>query len=129
MLLVERYLVHARARSSYRTTSFAPALHHPLPALSHVSMRHKVRPSQSGSMKMAAIVSNVGQSQSGASASFLDRNVSSLGPPPLSHTASNAMRTHPTTTRTTAPYGRSVAGVSPLTMRTTTVLPHTMAAS
>src|SRR5437879_2135900 len=85
----------------YRTTFFALALHRPLPALSHTSMQHKVRPSQSGLTKMAVIVSNVGQSQNGASASFLDRNVSGLGPPPLSHTASNAMRTHPTTTRTT----------------------------
>jgi hypothetical protein len=102
----------------YKTTFFALALLHLPPVSSHISMQHKAHLSQSGSMKMGTIVSNVGKFQSDVFASYLVRSANSPGPPPLSHTASSAMRIHLTTMKTTALYGRSVAGVSPLTMRT-----------
>jgi hypothetical protein len=45
----------------YKTISYAPALPHLLPVLSHVSTQHKVHPNQSGLMKMVTIALNVGQ--------------------------------------------------------------------
>jgi hypothetical protein len=113
----------------YRTTFFELVLLHPLPVLSHEFMQHKVHPSQNGSMKMDMTVLNVGQFQSDASASSLARNVSGPGPPLPSHTASNAMRTRPTTTKMTALCGKSVAGASLLIMHTMTAPLLTMDAS
>jgi hypothetical protein len=110
----------------YRTTSFAPALPHPLLALSHASMQHKAHPSQSGLTKMVATASSVRQFQSDAFALSLDRNKNGLGPPLPSHTVSSATRTHLTTTKMTAPCGRSVIGVLPLTMPTMIALLHIM---
>jgi hypothetical protein len=106
----------------YKTIFFVPTPLHLLPVLSPISMQHKAHPSQNGSMKMAATVLNVGQYQSNASTSSLIKNISSLGLPLLSHTVSNAIRTHLTIMRITAPCGRSVAGALPLTMHTMTAL-------
>jgi hypothetical protein len=72
-------------------------------------------------MKMVVTVLNAGQYQSDAFASSLVRNVNDPDLLPLSHTASNATRTHPITMRTIAPCGRFAAGVLPLTMHTMTV--------
>jgi hypothetical protein len=113
----------------YRIIFSAPVLLHPLPALFHEFMQCKDHPSQNGSMKMDVTVLNVEQFRSDAFASFLVRNVSSLDPPLPSRTASNAMRTRPTTTKTTALYGRSVAGASLLIMRITIAPLLTMDAS
>jgi hypothetical protein len=113
----------------YKTIFFILVPPHHLLVLSHAFTQHKVHPSQNGSTRMVTTALNVEQSRSDAFASFLDKNVSGLGPPPLSHTASNAMRIHLTTTKMTATYGKFVAGVLPLIMHTMTALPLTMDAS
>jgi hypothetical protein len=46
----------------YRTTFFALILLHLLLVLSHISMQHKAHPSQSGLIRMDAIVLNAGKS-------------------------------------------------------------------
>jgi hypothetical protein len=116
MLLVEQYLVMLELGLGYRTTFFALALLHLLPVLSHISTQRKAHPSQNGSMRMDVIVSNAGKSQSDAFAPYLARSASGPGPPLPFHTASNATRTRPTTMKMIALCGRSVIGVSPLTM-------------
>jgi hypothetical protein len=113
----------------YRTIFFALTPLHLLPVSFHEFMQRKVHLSQSGSTKMDVTVSNVRQSRSNAFALSPVRNVSGLGPPLPSHTALNAIRTHPTTTRMTAPYGRSVAGVLPLIIRIMTAPPLITGAS
>ena len=66
--------------------------------------------SQSGSQKMEETVSSVALCQSDAFATYPPTNASALTPPLHSPTVSNATRSLPTTTKTTALYGRSVDG-------------------
>jgi hypothetical protein len=105
----------------YKTTFFILTPPHHLPVLSHAFMQHKAHLNQSGLTKTAMTVLNAKQYQSDAFTPFLVRSKSSLGLPPPFHTALNATRIHPIIIKMTVLYGRSVAGVSPLTMHTTTV--------
>jgi hypothetical protein len=107
----------------YRTISFTPIPLHLPSVLSHISMQHKVHPSQSGSTKMVVTASNVGQFRSDTFTFFLVKSANDLGLPPPSYTASSVMRTRLTTTKMTAPCGKFVAGALPLTMCIMTVLP------
>ena len=78
---------------------------------------------QSGSQRMEETASSVALYQSDAFATYPPTSVSALTPPLHSPTASNAMRSLPTTTKMTAHSGRFATGALPLTMPTMIALP------